>query len=875
MLRGNGGLQHTKDGFAVTDKDKAQRPHPHKEPVVAPAPSTQDDDSALDWLLSNPYTLSAAPGPVRTPAAQEDALTMASTQAPSQGRYRELGVLGVGGMGEVRRAWDALLEREVAMKLIRPRPGFDVEAMTERFLVEARLMARLQHPSVIPTYEFGRLRDGRWFFTMPVVRGRSLAQWIDDHHMGSGDLTSRRLLEWLRQIGQTVGYAHQQGVVHRDLKPSNIMIGHFGEVFVMDWGIGKVLGQETAQEGNDRPPVPLQTPSHPNLTLPGSVMGTLAYMPPEQARGQEAGRQADVFSLGAILYHMLSGAPPFDEPPTASLLEVVRRGKIAPLPGSVAEPLRQICTRALAPDPQDRYADANQMAQALDAYLTGAQLRQDAARLVQEAEAIGARLAGNQKTLDTLTAQNTALEASFQQTPPSQTQRATLWQAQDRAEVLERSIDEDEVVLVHTLQQAQNTDPNWTKPSSLLAAFYHQQHQRAEARNDRAAAARLEAQLRLHDDGTFAAYLQGTGHLRLEVSPAQATVKVAKLVLHQRRLVPPVLQEHTGGWLDLELPIGRYLLLIHHNGVDIRHPFVIKRQRTTSLQRPGAPNPTPVHVPSAATLGTDEIFVAAGPVAYGGDPGAADSQPAGSAWVDAFVIDRFHVTNGRYLDFLNTLHAQGDTQQAKARAPREIGARPDDPGVMVYGFEPQRGFFLTVDSAGDLWDPDWPVILISHDDATAYARWYAQRTGLPWRLPTELEWEKASRGVDRRIHPWGDFMDLSLTCVQGTFDEEKVVSVHEFEHDEGVYGVRGQGGLAADFCQDAAWRGRQWVDAQGIARTDTGHLEGIKHRVVKGGAWFGDVKRCRSANYVWHPHYLPALTVSFRLARSVTVTQDT
>ncbi|MCA9489253.1 MAG: serine/threonine protein kinase, partial [Myxococcales bacterium] len=191
-------------------------------------------------------------------------------------RYRDLGPIGAGGMGEVRRVHDAELDRVVALKLVRQDLGADGVEQLRR---EARTTARLDHPAIVAVHDVGVLDDGRVWFTMREVRGQTLASLLaaDDRPR------LRRLLDLLAQVGRAVAHAHASGVVHRDLKPDNVMVGPFGEVQVMDWGLGWALDDGAPSD---------------------EIAGTPAYMAPEQARGQAGllGPPTDVYALGAVLY---------------------------------------------------------------------------------------------------------------------------------------------------------------------------------------------------------------------------------------------------------------------------------------------------------------------------------------------------------------------------------------------------------------------------------------------------------------------------------------------------------------------------------------------------------------------------------------------
>jgi serine/threonine protein kinase len=230
-------------------------------------------------------------------------------------RFKLVGQLGQGGHAEVLRVWDPALERCVAMKVLRREHAADERAVA-RFFEEASITAQLQHPGVVPVFERGRTADGRYFFTMQEVRGRTLKELLREAHAASSTTWSqRRLLELFRKVCEPVAYAHSLQVLHRDLKPSNVMVGDFGEVLVMDWGVAVIHGERSPQ---------------PHVAGPdaeGSVTGTPAYMAPEQARGEpDLGPRADVYALGAILYELLTGRPPYTQRNGLEALDALLRG---------------------------------------------------------------------------------------------------------------------------------------------------------------------------------------------------------------------------------------------------------------------------------------------------------------------------------------------------------------------------------------------------------------------------------------------------------------------------------------------------------------------------------------------------------------------
>jgi serine/threonine-protein kinase len=313
------------------------------------------------------------------------------------GRLQLGGEIDHGGMAVVLRGHDADLGRDVAVKVLLEAHAGRTE-LVARFVEEAQVAGQLQHPGVVPVYDLGVLPDRRPYFTMKLVKGQNLARLLAERTPGAdtpGSPAERpRFLAIFLQVCQAVAYAHSKGVVHRDLKPRNIMVGAFGEVQVMDWGLAKVLGEGGAPAGGGPPPQDLSvihTARGGADTQAGSVLGTYAYMPPEQALGEvgRLDRRADVFALGALLCEVLTGRPPYTgEDPEAVRRRAARADladALARLDGCGADPeLVALCQRCLAAEPAGRPRDAGVLAAELAAYLEGVEARLRKAEVERE-----------------------------------------------------------------------------------------------------------------------------------------------------------------------------------------------------------------------------------------------------------------------------------------------------------------------------------------------------------------------------------------------------------------------------------------------------------------------------------------------------------
>lgn len=308
----------------------------------------------------------------------------APSDAPVIPGYVITALIARGGMGRVYAGHDLTLDREVAIKTLLP------DANAERFVTESKITAKLPHPHIPPVYALGTLGDGAPFLVMKRIHGRTLAELLKARTNSAQELP--RFMQIFEQIAQAVGFAHSRGIIHRDLKPLNVMVGEFGEVQVMDWGLAKDLSSRDEVMAS-----PLAASDDTQLTSAGAVMGTPSYMAPEQARGEVVDVRADVFALGSVLAAILTGKPAFegttlhetvDKAARAELGEVLSRLDAC---GVDAE-LVTLAKRCLSSEASDRPADGRAVAAEVSAYRAGVEARlhqaetERAAALVREGE---------------------------------------------------------------------------------------------------------------------------------------------------------------------------------------------------------------------------------------------------------------------------------------------------------------------------------------------------------------------------------------------------------------------------------------------------------------------------------------------------------
>jgi len=335
---------------------------------------------------------------VESDAGMESVRPDSSSDPLWDGRIRIKGEVGRGAMGFILRGRDTRLRRELALKVAPASREELPKQQLARFIEEAQVTAQLEHPNVVPVHDFGVDPDGRAYFSMKLIRGQSLEEILEKRGRGDAKTLSefglRRLLDVFMQVCQALEYAHAKGVIHRDLKPANIMVGDFSEVLVMDWGVAKLKGRP------DRP-VPSQNPSQPDSeqspmpsmvsieskgvssvraektawrTQLGTVVGTPAYMSPEQAQGESVDERSDLYSLGVMLYELLTGRVPFDD--DDPLVIMTRHLSDAPERPSKVNPsaplaLEELALRMLEKDPERRSLTLAQVRAHIQNYIEG------------------------------------------------------------------------------------------------------------------------------------------------------------------------------------------------------------------------------------------------------------------------------------------------------------------------------------------------------------------------------------------------------------------------------------------------------------------------------------------------------------------------
>lgn len=735
--------------------------------------------------------------------------------------------LGRGSMGVVYEAVQRSLDRRVALKTFTA-TGRSEQAL-ERFKREASAAARLSHPGIVPVWAVGE-DEGTHYYAMQLVEGPTLRDVIYRERM-----EPHRAAVIAKRLAEALEYAHSQSVIHRDLKPANVILTPGDLPVITDFGLAKNLSLGA-------------------LTQVGAVLGTPTHMAPEQARGDpKVDARTDVYGLGACLYEMLTQRLPFYAASVEELLRKVieeepdRPRKLRP---EIPPDLETIVLRCLAKAREARYQTAGEVARDLDRFLRGEKISArlpavapDAAaagpppapaargprRVAVPALAVGlgaalvtagilavevARLRDARPLMlpgspaasaATAPAPSPAPAAPPASLPPAGAERfleaslAAIDRMERAATAAEAEIAAGEAL--EALAAALALDPANERALRSRGRVYLRRARDAEERGDKAAAERWLGLVRTSNPGgIYDAALRSDGSLAIRTRPDGATVAIDRVLFvealgetRRERVfegVSPIAPQ--------SLPAGSYAIEISAPGhatatVSVFVERLAREELDVRLLRP-------------TEIPTGFVYVPAGPFYAGGDPLAVRAGPRARIDLPGFFIAEREVTCAEYAEFLETL----PLEDAKPLLPRG-GARQRYAALFWHD---GKGWKFP-----PAWPPDRPVTGVSFDAATRYAAWRGRRDrGAEYRLPNELEWEKACRGADGRPWPWGEGDPVGRAVVPVEAAAVAPKPVGTAPRDVSIYGVRDMAGNASE-----------WTSSL---------LDGrLLHRILRGGAY--------------------------------------
>jgi len=727
-------------------------------------------------------------------------------------RYKKLFPLGAGGLGEVIACEDTVLGRTVAVKA--GHQNGDVGSYSSKVILarEARIISHLEHPNIIPIYDAGTDPVRGPFYVMRQVTDTSLELILQRKRLGEGDprdYTLGRLLRYFLQVCNAVDYANNRGVIHCDIKPANILLGDYGEVLLVDWGLA-------------------QSSSHP-LGVRG---GTLGYMAPEQMDPtiDRFDGRTDVFALGAILYEILAGTSAFPEVTNSEItrlgVDPLARYLVPPRPSSVATGLsvspevEDICMRAIAISRDDRLPTARLLADAIDEFIEGSKQKERQRIEADRSADVGDELAERyHEFVESRPEKLLVFRALRADIVPwaSPDDKQDLWDSEDIIRVTDALRVRTFHSAVSAYEGALESVPNHTRARRGLARLYMSELQRARRRGDGLDEISYEQLLREVDDGEFVDERQRDGTLELAIGGRSSRVTIAKLVERDRRLVESsveVLADRPN--VERTLPAGCYVVTatIGDGPQTASWPVSVEA---------GAWSQVTIEFPNGVTkLDPNEVLIPGGHARLGGDPLSSETDEPLIIDVPTFILQRYPVTLDQWFEFLDALRAKNPALAAM-HVPRTTLEMPT-----WHRGAGDLSWIADVSVPSIVIPPDpvrIPVFGISAESAEAYASWLSEKDGKAWRLPTELEWEKAGRGTDGRVYPWGDHFDATFCKIRDSRPGLPLAEpIGAFPSDVSPYGVCDLAGGVADWCtpdprrtaprepREVVSRGGAWCD---------------------------------------------------------------
>ncbi len=681
-------------------------------------------------------------------------------QTPSEApvmpvRYEDKGLVRIGSTSEIRYVRDKFLRRIVIMKIGRKAESNHV------FIEKVKHIAQLEHPNIVSVHDAGELEDGRPFYTVRLSSGLTLKAAIQRVWQGQDtqSWTFRRLIDSYRKVVSAAGYAQTLSVYHSNLSAENVTLGRYGEVLVTSW-----------MSMDDMPS------ASPAVNI--------------------------VESLGRILFHILTGSAIHGE----GVIHFDLLNTPSPLcPPILAQLCRKACTGAIT--------EHGILLRGIDDWLEGVQRKEKAESLLTESaklRVIKSQLGEHAKHV------KEEAQAGLLQIPyhASEEEKAVNWRKLDEANKTLEMAEMLEQEQIKNLNGAISYHAENRRAHLALSEVYWERVRRHKNDSDTTQHIREESRLlkavqRLQKEHPerkrVEKYLHGPAKLTLSTS-----VPGAKVYWQRYKDDGMILQLGKKSYLGVtplravDLMPGSYLLTISKEGYDdVKYPVCVKKGEHWDGCPPGESAPYPIWLPPKGVIPEGFIYIPAGWTILGGD---TNPDSRGSyrqrVWVDSFAVAQYHVSNADYITYLNDLVAQGRADEAKIRAPNDIFKMVADQSNFYQA--PDNTFSLHNPQTGSRMHPNIAVGNLDTSGMVAYLRWMSERTGIEYRLIRYDEWEKAARGVDERIYPWGNDcdpslvnMNMSLRVQQGKPAQE-MATFDRYPFDISPYGVRFMSGNCSD-----------------------------------------------------------------------------
>jgi serine/threonine protein kinase/formylglycine-generating enzyme required for sulfatase activity len=785
---------------------------------------------------------------------QDDAATLGSSSSLELGNvkrvlavkmekpeshYTSITQLGKGSFGEVHSARDTLLGREVAIKSLK-KQFRDEEEIVDRFLKEARGTSQLEHPNIMPVHEMGVTDDLGIYFTMKKIEGENLKEILDRLEANTSFYIKRYplnvLLEIFLAVCNGVAFAHSKGVIHRDLKPANIMIGEFGEVLILDWGLVKSLDDKSGEDSGVK--LRMDEFDAGSDTIAGAISGTPNYMSPEQAEGniEDIDYQSDIYSLGAILYHILTYLPPFERTQLRKLLENVKTGNFKPPRKRrpelrIPKELDAICMKAMSRFQVNRYRSVEKFAEDIRNYighrdvtayktpwhtqLWNACRRHPVKSSAGAAVILGAVMFYGASEAILYGGYKKGLERAGEHLVAAEEYVAPAMEKYRDLEAVSAGLELKEITPEETALQAQlqklavDAELEFNLALDYLRSVpaKYQKSKRLMALDDALVSGRINFALdrqnyalaKFHVDNVLSRYAEYIDP-KIYMSPAlgavvnnatnqingYASLEIIAPESVESAIVFPIDKNadriNPGDAIDRakEFPFkidyihkGSYVVMATRaDGKFLTYPFFASHAEDVVLE---------MDVPGDIPEGM--AFIPAGDFIFGGAESRFYRQQKLS--LPSYFMKLHEVTVGEYLEFWKQLPNDKLKKNCMSR---------------IRFHRSERSFHDAWDANGEISDTarlslDYPVVGITCEAAEAFCAWKSEQLGAVIRLPTVQEWEKAARGVDGRIYVWGDRYDendnLTLTRKNAKGKEQYPLWAPpgQFSRDRSIYGV--------------------------------------------------------------------------------------